>query len=105
MDPLIEKCVMYIAEHLPEVTVLPVDLSCLAEPLLLGVAAHCTEDSLEAVNSYVRPAQLLLLPCLSRRHPRDRMAWHVIDTVARVVRFAGRAERREGHERPGGRGE
>lgn len=56
MDPLIEKCVVYIAEHLPEVTALPVDLSCLAEPLLLGMAAHCTEDSLEAVRSYVRRA-------------------------------------------------
>ena len=69
MDPLIDKCVVYIAEHLPEVTALPVDLSCLAEPLLLGVAAQCTEDSLEAVRSYVRPAPpTSSLPCHDATH-------------------------------------
>jgi hypothetical protein len=58
MDPLIEKCVVFIAEHLPEVAAIPVDLSCLAEPLLLDLAARCSEEALEAVRAFAgRPGE------------------------------------------------
>eukprot|EP00241_Pyramimonas_parkeae_P003389 CAMPEP_0114227344 /NCGR_PEP_ID=MMETSP0058-20121206/1739_1 /TAXON_ID=36894 /ORGANISM="Pyramimonas parkeae, CCMP726" /LENGTH=716 /DNA_ID=CAMNT_0001338177 /DNA_START=451 /DNA_END=2598 /DNA_ORIENTATION=+ len=52
MDALIDDCVRFVASNLKDVAAMPIDLSCLAEPLLVKLAAECQEDALEAVRAY-----------------------------------------------------
>eukprot|EP00854_Cymbomonas_tetramitiformis_P025944 gene25944-31759_t len=49
METLVDECVTFIAKSINDVTRLPIDLSCLADPLLVKLARATTEDSLETV--------------------------------------------------------